>query len=90
MSTTSAPAVATAPAVFPPVTPSGFKDIGIAYILLIFFAALGVHKFYMGRTGMGILYIFTFGLFGIGTIIDIFTLGSQVRTANAGIAGRGY
>jgi hypothetical protein len=79
-----------APAVFPPVTPSGFKDVGIAYILLIFFGGLGVHKFYLGSVGMGILYIFTAGLFGIGTLVDIFTLNSQVRRANAGISGRGY
>jgi len=79
-----------APAVFPPLTPAGFKDLGIAYILLFFFAAIGLHKFYLGRVGMGILYIFTLGLFGIGTLVDIFTLGSQVRRANAEVSGRGY
>lgn len=31
---------------------------------------LGAHKFYAGRPGMGILYLLTFGLCGIGWIVD--------------------
>ena len=31
---------------------------------------LGAHKFYAGKIGMGILYLCTFGLLGIGWIID--------------------
>lgn len=73
----------TAPATFPPATPAGLKDLGVAYILLVCFSVIGVHKFYLGRPGMGILYIFTLGLFGIGTIYDVFTLSSQTRAANA-------
>ncbi|MCM1236767.1 MAG: TM2 domain-containing protein [Ruminococcus flavefaciens] len=42
-----------------------------ALILCIFFGYLGVHKFYEGRTGLGILYLCTLGLFGIGWIVDI-------------------
>lgn len=30
----------------------------------------GAHKFYVGKTGIGILYLFTLGLFGFGWIID--------------------
>lgn len=29
------------------------------------------NKFYVGKTGMGLLYLFTFGLFGFGWLIDI-------------------
>jgi len=32
---------------------------------------LGIHKFMQNNIGMGIIYFFTFGLFGIGWIIDI-------------------
>ncbi len=32
------------------------------------------HKFYEGKIGMGILYICTVGLFGIGWIVDIITI----------------
>lgn len=38
--------------------------------LCLFLGWAGAHKFYAGRIGMGILYLFTFGLFGIGWIVD--------------------
>ncbi len=42
-----------------------------ALLLCIFFGELGIHYFYVGRVGMGLLYLFTLGGFGIGWIIDI-------------------
>lgn len=42
-------------------------------LLLCIFTVFG-HKFYEGKIGMGILYLFTLGLFGIGWIIDIISL----------------
>lgn len=59
------------------------KSKSTAYILWFFLGLFGAHKFYLEKTGMGILYLFTFGLFGIGLLIDLFTLGSQVDTYNA-------
>lgn len=50
------------------------KNKIVALILCIFFGLFGVHKFYEGKTGMGILYLFTMGLFGIGWIIDIINI----------------
>lgn len=50
------------------------KNKTTALILCILFGYFGAHKFYEGKTGMGLLYLFTFGLFGIGWIIDIFVL----------------
>ena len=55
----------------------------VAYLLWWFLGFIGVHKFYVGKTGMGILYIFTGGLFGIGWLIDAFTLGKQVDEYNS-------
>jgi TM2 domain-containing membrane protein YozV len=59
------------------------KSKGTAYVLWFFFGLLGVHKFYLNKAGLGILYFFTCGLFFIGWFIDLFTLGSQVDTYNA-------
>lgn len=42
-------------------------------LLLCIFTVCG-HKFYEGKIGMGILYLFTAGLFGIGWFIDIISL----------------
>lgn len=44
------------------------------FILCFVFGWLGVHKFYERKIGIGILYIFTCGLFSIGWIIDIIKL----------------
>lgn len=45
-----------------------------ALLLCIFLGGLGAHKFYVGKVGMGILYLFTAGFFGIGWFIDIFVI----------------
>ncbi len=47
------------------------KSKVMALILAIFLGYFGVHKFYVGKMGMGILYLCTCGLFGIGWIYDI-------------------
>lgn len=45
-------------------------DKWITLLLCIFLGFFGGHKFYEGKTGLGILYIFTAGLFGIGVFVD--------------------
>lgn len=40
-------------------------------ILALFFGCIGAHRFYTGRVGLGILYLFTCGLFCFGWIIDV-------------------
>lgn len=49
-------------------------DKWIAFLLCFFFGWLGVHKFYEGKAGLGVLYMFTIGLFGIGIFVDIITI----------------
>ena len=49
----------------------------IALLLCIFFGWFGAHKFYEGKGGTGILYLFTAGLFGIGVFFDFFTILSK-------------
>lgn len=46
----------------------------VAFLLCFFLGFVGAHKFYEGKAGMGILYLFTVGLFGIGWVIDCISL----------------
>jgi hypothetical protein len=59
-------------------------NVFLAYLLWLFSGCgmLGFHRFYLGKIPSGVLWMFTFGLFGIGSIYDFFTLPSQVRQAN--------
>ncbi len=50
------------------------KNKWVAFFLCFFLGYLGAHKFYEGKLGMGILYLFTGGLFGIGWLIDCIVL----------------
>ena len=40
------------------------------FLLCLFGGYLGLHKFAEKKTGLGVLYLFTCGLFGIGWMID--------------------
>lgn len=41
-----------------------------SFFLCLFLGYFGAHKFYEGKAGMGLLYLFTLGIFGFGWIID--------------------
>lgn len=45
-----------------------------AFILCILLGCLGAHKFYEGKTVMGIIYLCTCGLCGIGVIVDAISI----------------
>ena len=40
-------------------------------LIVVFGGPFGIHKFIKGDIKMGVLYLFTAGLFGIGWIVDI-------------------
>ena len=42
----------------------------VNFFVTLFLGPLGVHKFLKHQTGMGFVYLFTFGLFGIGWLVD--------------------
>ena len=46
----------------------------IKLVLCIFLGVFGAHHFYERRFGLGILYLFTGGLFGIGWLFDCIRL----------------
>lgn len=50
------------------------KNKWVAFCLCLFLGYFGVHKFYEGNTKMGLIYLCTFGLFGIGWMVDCILL----------------
>ena len=50
------------------------KNKWVAFFLCFFLGYLGIHKFYEERILLGIVYLLTGGLFGIGWLIDTFVL----------------
>lgn len=62
----------------------GPRDVGMAYLLWAasFVGIAGLHRFYTGRWVTGLLYLFTFGIFGVGTFVDLFLIPNQVRSFN--------
>ena len=61
---------------------AGPIDYSVAWLLLVFFGVLGVHRMYMGKWISGIIYLLTVGLFGLGYIYDLWTLNDQITLIN--------
>lgn len=55
--------------------PASEQKVNIEWVIVLLFAFflgwLGVHRFYVGKIGTGILMIFTFGGLGIWALIDL-------------------
>lgn len=50
------------------------KNKWVAFLLCLFFGVLGIHKFYEGKVLLGIVYLLTGGICGVGVIIDLIVL----------------
>ncbi|MBV1873256.1 MAG: TM2 domain-containing protein [Gammaproteobacteria bacterium] len=59
----------------------GSHSLLIGYILWLF-GFLGAHRFYYGRPLTATLYFFTFGLLGVGWLIDLFLMPAMDREAD--------
>jgi TM2 domain-containing membrane protein YozV len=46
------------------------KQGTVALLLCFFVGVLGIHRFYVGKTGTGILQLITLGGFGLWTLVD--------------------
>lgn len=59
-----------------------FKDPTTLLLVSIFLGYLGVDRFLLGDTGMGVLKLLTGGLCGILTIIDWFSISNKTKEQN--------
>ncbi|MDR1705054.1 MAG: NINE protein [Clostridiales bacterium] len=53
-------------------------------MLCIFLGAFGVHRFYAGKVGTGLLWLFTGSLLGIGWLVDVILLATGSFRDNHG------
>lgn len=58
------------------------KDPTTLLLVSIFLGSLGIDRFMLGDTGMGILKLLTGGLCGILTIVDWFTISKKTKELN--------
>ncbi|MEV4344000.1 TM2 domain-containing protein [Actinoplanes sp. NPDC049596] len=65
---------------------TGSKSWIAALLLCFFVGTLGVHRFYVGKIGTGILMLITVGGFGIWTLIDFITIAIGKFTDKQGLA----
>ena len=61
----------------------GPVDYNIAWLLLTFLGAFGIHRFYQGKWISGIIYLLTGGLFLVGVIYDFWTMNEQIDFINS-------
>ena len=61
---------------------AGELDYTLAWILLTFLGLFGIHRFYQGKWGTGLLYLCTGGLLLVGVIYDYWTLNDQLSQQN--------
>ena len=55
----------------------GQKDWLLTLLLCLFLGVFGIHRFYTGHIGIGLIQLFTFGLCGIWTLVDLILIATD-------------
>ena len=64
------------------VAAAGGKSLGVAYAFWLVLGLLGGHRYYLARTGTGLLQTLTLGGLGVWWLVDLVFLPGMVRRAN--------
>jgi|MGYP002700816786 TM2 domain-containing membrane protein YozV len=64
------------------------KSFTTTLLLAFFLGGLGVHRFYLGKTGTGVLQLLTLGGLGIWALIDFVLIACQKFTDKNGLVVR--
>lgn len=51
-----------------------YKSKLVAALFCFFLGYLGIHRFYVGKIGTGVIWLLTFGLCGIGALVDFIVI----------------
>ena len=65
--------------------PISSKNRLVALLLCFFLGFLGIHRFYVGKAGTGVIWLLTAGCLGIGALVDFIMIIVGSFTDKAGL-----